>query len=129
MSELEAVLEASEPTNAPPIRRVVISVPSQLPDHMRANQASGFAIREFFLIAGESLRRRDDGPEVALELKTPEGIRGDIPNGGRITLRIRKINQGNKQKVIGELRINDHQIPGYEQVNKIEFVTQEFIAQ
>lgn len=124
MDELRAVLDASDPTNAPPLRRVVISIPAGVPDSMCSQEATTTAIREFFLIAGESLRLRDDTPRTAPDLESPQGVRARLPNGGEITLRIRRVNLNGEQRAIGEIRLGDHQIPGYEQVNQIEFVTQ-----
>jgi hypothetical protein len=37
LDELKVVLDASEPTNVPSIRRVLISVPEELPEYFRSN--------------------------------------------------------------------------------------------
>ncbi|MEQ8540063.1 MAG: hypothetical protein RIB93_21750 [Coleofasciculus sp. D1-CHI-01] len=125
LDELKALLDASEPINAPSIRRVVISIPAELPDFVRLQEAATTAIREFFLIAdSESLRLNDSDPRTVPDLESPQGVRARLPNGGTITLRIRRVNENNRRRAIGEIRIRDHQIPGYEKVNQIEFVTQ-----
>lgn len=122
LEELRAVLEASEPTNAPPIRRVAISVPQNLPASIRLRQAGTTAIREFFLIADRNSVTPDSKMGVIPDLESEQGVRASLPNGGTIRLKIRRVNENNSTRSIAELRIRDHNIPGYEQVNQIEFV-------
>ncbi|PIG93824.1 hypothetical protein [Gloeocapsopsis sp. IPPAS B-1203] len=126
LEELKAVLEASEPTNAPPppIRRVAISVPQNLPASIRLRQAGTTAIREFFLIADRNSVAPDSTMGVIPDLESEQGVRASLPNGGTIRLKIRRVNENNSTKSVGELRIRDHNIPGYEKVNQIEFVVQ-----
>lgn len=124
LDELAALLDASEPTNAKPIRRVVISLPDDMPEIHRLQTAGNTAIREFFLIAGESLKSDDRTPKIVPDLTAPQGWRGMLPNGGTITLRLRKENNGKQQRTVGELRLKDHHISGYEDINQIEFVAE-----
>ncbi|MDY7014288.1 MAG: hypothetical protein SVX43_11950 [Cyanobacteriota bacterium] len=122
MDELKATLAASDPTDDPSIRRVVITIPAGGPDFMRLREASSTAIRVFHLVAGESLTGSPINAEYGLE--SSQGVRGRLPNGGTIALRIRKVNEDNGRGNIGEILIRDHQIPGYEQVERIEFVSE-----
>lgn len=124
LDELRAVLEASEPTNAPSIRRVVISIPQNLPDFMRLREAGTTAIREFFLIADRDSVTPDSTRGVIPGLESEQGVGALLPNGGIIKLKIRRVNENNSIKSVGELRIRDHNIAGSEQVNQIEFVVQ-----
>lgn len=48
LDELKVVLDASEPTNAPSIRRVVISVPEELPEYFRLREASSISNSRVF---------------------------------------------------------------------------------
>jgi hypothetical protein len=124
LDELKAVLEASEPTKAPPIRRVIISIPQNLPDSIRLREAGTTAIREFFLIADRNSLTPDSTIGVIPDLESEQGVGALLPNGGTIRLKIRKVNENNRIKTVGELRIRNHNIAGYEQVNQIEFVVQ-----
>lgn len=127
MDELAALLAASEPTNAALIRKVVVSLPENMPEAYRRQEAANTAIREFFLIADrESDALRSDGqtPQPAPDLTASGGVRADLPNGGTITLKLRKENNGSKQDTIGELRIGQPNIPGYERVNQIKFAVE-----
>lgn len=125
LEELRAVLEASEPTNAPPIRRVVIFVPPNYPESRRSQEAAMTAIREYFLIADStSLASSESTTPVIPDLESEQGVGALLPNGGTIRLRIRRERQNGKERANGELRIRDHNIAGYEQVNQIEFIAQ-----
>lgn len=127
MDELAALLAASEPTNAAPIRKVVVSLPDDMPEAYKRQESANTAIREFFLIAdNESDALRSDGetPQPTPDLTAPRGVRADLHNGGTITLKLRKENNGSKQDTIGELRIGEHDISGYERVNQIEFAVE-----
>lgn len=125
LDELKVVLDASEPTNAPSIRRVVISVPEELPEYFRLREAGSTAIREFFVIADiNSLNIENFDPTLAPDLESPEGQKAMLPNGGTIKLRIRRIKENKNFRSIGELHLQNHGIPGYERVNQLEFITQ-----
>ncbi|MBE9128732.1 MULTISPECIES: hypothetical protein [unclassified Coleofasciculus] len=128
LEELRAVLEASEPTNAPSIRRVAISVPQNLPDsirlRIRLREAGTTAIREFHLIADRNSVAPDSTTGMIPDLESEQGVRALLPNGGTIRLKIRRVNENNSMRSVGELRIRYHNISGYEQVNQIEFVVQ-----
>lgn len=126
LDELKAVLDASEPTNAPPIRKVIISVPNELPEYVRLREAGATAVREFFLIADiGSLNLDNFDPTSAPDPASPEGQRANLPNGGTIRLKTRKIkDNNNKSRSVGELQVKGHGIPGYEEVNQIEFFVQ-----
>jgi hypothetical protein len=45
-----------------------------------------------------------------------------LPNGGTIKLRIRKVKENKNSRSVGELHIQNHGIPGYKRVNKVEFI-------
>jgi hypothetical protein len=126
LNELKALLDASEPTKAKPIRRVTISLPDDMPELFRRQTSGNTAIREFFLIAGESLQSdgTDPNPKTVPDLTAPQGRKGTLPNGGSITLRLREENNGKQQNMVGELRLKDRKIPGYEEVNQIEFMAE-----
>lgn len=125
LDELKAVLDASEPTNSPSIRRVVISVPNELPEYFRLREAGTTAVREFFLIADtNSLNLENFDPTSAPNLEGSEGQKAMLSNGGTIRLRIRKIKENKNLRSVGELHIRDHGIPGYEKVNQVEFISQ-----
>jgi len=123
LDELTALFEASEVTKARPIRQVLIKIPAEMPDIYRRRVAANTAIREFFLIADkESFKYDGDTPRSAPDLTSPQGSKAILPNGGTIVLKLRKENNGKKQSTVGEIRLKDHRIPGYEEVTQIEFV-------
>jgi hypothetical protein len=125
LEELKSLLDASEATNSPVKRRVVISMPKQLPEFFLFREAGALAIREFFLIADkESLNLENFHPSSADEIESSEGKKALLPNGGSIRLKIRKLKQGKNVRSIGEIRIQNHGIFGYADVKEIEFVTQ-----
>lgn len=127
LEELKTLLEASEATNAPTIRKVVITVPKGLPERFRLGLGSSMAIAEFFLISDvNSLNLENFDPAKEPDLQGSEGKKALLPNGGTIRLRVRKIKENNNnQRSIGELHIKNHQIPGFEKVNQVELVTEE----
>lgn len=126
LDELKTLLDASEPTNSPAIRRVIITIPKDLPERFRLTQGGALAIAEFFLIADtKSLDLENFNPASQPSLQSAEGKKALLPNGGTIRLRVRKIKEDKNEKSIGEIHIKDHQIPGYEKVNQIEFFVEE----
>ncbi len=130
MDELKALLDTSDPTNNPTVRMVVICIPKKLPDYIRLHETPNTAIREFFLIAdSNSLRLSDNSARTVPDLESPQGVRARLPNGGSITLRIRRVNENRDQRAIGEINIRGHQIPDYEQVNRLEFVPRPSLSQ
>ncbi|OKH20025.1 hypothetical protein [[Limnothrix rosea] IAM M-220] len=123
LEELADLFEASEATKAKPIRQVVISLPDDMPDQYRRRVAANTAIREFFLIADKKSFKYDgDVPRSAPDITAPQGFKAALPNGGTIALKLRKENNGKKQRTVGVLRLKDHQILGFEEVNQIEFI-------
>lgn len=123
LDELTALFEASEATKAKPIRQVFIKIPEEMPDIYRRRVAANTAIREFFLIADkESFKYDGDTPRSAPDITSPQGFKAILPNGGTIVLKLREENNGKKQSTVGEIRLKDHRIPGYEEVTQIEFV-------
>lgn len=125
LEELKSLLDASEATNSSTKRRVVISVPKELPEFVSLREAGALAIREFFLIADKaSLNLENFNPSSAYEIESSEGTKALLPNGGSIKLKISKLKQGLNVRSIGEIRIQNHGIFGYEHVKEIEFVTQ-----
>lgn len=124
LDELAALLDASDPTNAKLIRRIVISLPGDIPEIHRCQTSGNTAIREFFLIAGESLKSDSKTPKSVPDLTAPQGWKAMLPNGGTITLRLRKENNGKQQRTVGELLLKDHYISGYEDINQIEFIAE-----
>lgn len=124
LDELRAVLDASEPAHVPSVRRVVILLPPNYSEFRRSQEAAMTAIREYFLIADQrSLTASDSNKPVVPDLES-EGVAASLPNGGTIRLRIRRINESDCGQAIGELQISNHKIPGFEQVNQIEFIVQ-----
>jgi hypothetical protein len=104
LEELKSILEASEATGSPKVRKVIINVPANLPEHFRLLEASRTAIREFFLISDrESL---------------------DLENLNSSPLRIKRIKDKKFDRAAAELIIKNHNIVGFEDVTKIEFDTQ-----
>ncbi|WP_414565438.1 MULTISPECIES: hypothetical protein [unclassified Anabaena] len=125
LDELKTLLAASEPTNSPFIRKIVISVPEGLPELYYLSQASLTAIAEFFLIADvKSLNLPNCNPNNEPILESPEGQKAMLPNGGTVRLKTRKIIENGNQKSIGELHIKDHEISDYQQTQQIDFVTE-----
>jgi hypothetical protein len=125
LEELKSLLDASEATNSSAKRRVVISIPKELPEFVSFREAGALAIREFFLIADKaSLNLENFNPSSATDLESSEGTKALLPNGGSIRLKIRKLKQGLNTRSIGEIRIQNHGIFGYEDVKEIEFITQ-----
>lgn len=125
LDELKTLLEASEPTNSPVIRKIVISIPEGLPELYRLSQGGLTAIAEFFLIADvKSLNIHNFNPNNEPILESPEGQKAMLPNGGTIRLKIRKIIENGNQKSIGEIHIKDHQISDYQQIQQIDFVAE-----
>jgi hypothetical protein len=134
LEELHAVFEASDPTENPSTRLVVIVLPEKIPEFMRANHSSGTAVRAFFLIAGQSLV--DDQARLGQEPASPKLSLPDsadrsltketsLPNGGLIGLTVRKIKQPlGPEQSIGGLILENHGVTGYEQVTLIEFMSQ-----
>jgi hypothetical protein len=125
LEELKALLDSSEATNSPVKRQVVVFIPKGLPEFAVYREAGALAIREFFLIADKASLNLDDPNPVSVDLESPEGSKALLPNGGSIRLRIRKIKEGKNMKSVGEIRIQNHGVAGYERVNEIEFVTQQ----
>jgi hypothetical protein len=125
LDELKAVLESSEPTKSPKVRRLIISVPSNLPEHFRLLEAARTAIREFIFIANrESLDLDNIDQQPPGSLESEEGKKAKLSNGGTIALRIKKIKENKLNRSTAELVVKDHNISGYEEVTKIEFDTQ-----
>ena len=123
LDELTAVFEASEVTKAIPIRQVFIKIPAEMSDIRRRRVAALTTIREFFLIADkESFKYDGDTPRSAPDLTSPQGVEAILPNGGTIVLKLRKENNGKEQRTVGEIRLKDHRVPGYEEVTQIEFI-------
>ena len=123
LEELTALFKTSEATKAKPIRKVVITIPGEMSDIYRRRVAANTAIREFFLIADkESFKYDGDTPRPAPDITAPQGFKAMLPNGGVIVLKLREENNGKKQSTVGELRLKDHRIQGYEEVTQIEFV-------
>lgn len=126
LEELSILMEMSEPTNAPPIRRIFVDPVEGMPEGIQAQQAATAAVREFFLIADRNSYDTDEIIALASDLESPSGVAAGLENGGTIRIKIRNANavaRGNSnQKPSAELRLRDHGIAGYEQVNQIEFV-------
>jgi hypothetical protein len=125
LEELKSILEASEATGSPKVRKVIINVPANLPEHFRLLEASRTAIREFFLISDrESLDLENLNSSPAPDLESPEGKKAKLTNGGTIALRIKRIKDKKFDRAAAELIIKNHNIVGFEDVTKIEFDTQ-----
>lgn len=126
LDELRILMESSEPTNAPPVRRIFITPTEGTPEGIQAQQAATAAIREFFLIADSNSFDTDAIIALAPDLEGPSGVAAGLENGGTIRIKIRNANavtSGNSsQKPSAELRLRGHGIAGYERVNQIEFV-------
>jgi hypothetical protein len=124
LDELKAVLKASEPTQFPEVRKVIISTPVALPDFIKLHEAGNTAIREFFLIADPtsfSLKKLRN--HTAVDLESTEGVKAKLSGRGTIALRVWNI-KADKDKFcrsVGELTVRDRKISGYEKVRKIEF--------
>lgn len=118
--ELQALLEFSQPTQSPSIRKVVIPIPTsasgtRMPDEA-LNQLPGVsAIAEFHrIVERESSppgRPDQDNFEV-------EGKKGRLPGGGILHLQV----NSKKSPVTAIINISGYKAPGYEQVRRIEFV-------
>jgi hypothetical protein len=132
LEELLAVFEASDPTENPSTRRVIIVLPEDIPEFMRANQSSGTAVRAFFLIAGQSLIedqaiQNQDSSLLKLVVadRTDRSLtkKASLPNGGVIGLTVRKVKHTlGSEQLIGGLMLEKHGVAGYEQVTLIEFI-------
>lgn len=123
LDELKALFEASEATKAKSIRKVVITIPNEMSEVYQRRVAGNTAIREFFLIADKkSFNHDSDTPMPAPDLTSPQGFKAMLSNGGDISLKLRQENNGKKQSTVGEIRLKNHQISGYEEVTQIEFV-------
>lgn len=126
LDELRTLLDASEPTDLPSLRRVIVIIPKGLPERFRLTQSSALAIAEFFLIADtKSLDLESFNPASEPSLQSSEGKKALLPNGGTIRLKVRKIKEDRNERSIGEIHIKDHQIPSYEEVDQIEFFVEE----
>jgi hypothetical protein len=131
LEELHAVFAASDPTN-PSTRHVIIVLPEDIPEFMRANQSSGAAVRSFFLIAGQSLiedqaiQSQDSFVlKLAMADRTDRSLtkKATLPNGGFIGLTVRKIKHPlGPEQSIGGLMLERHGVAEYEQVTLIEFI-------
>jgi hypothetical protein len=125
LKELKNLLDSSEPTNSPSIRRVIIYIPKSLPKHFHQTQAGSRAISEFFLIAeANSLNLKPLNADYPPNLESAEGRKGLLSNGGTIGLRVRKVIERNCEISVGEIHLTNHQIAGYEKVRQIDLVTQ-----
>lgn len=125
LEELSAVLEASEPTDDPAVRQVMISVSSNYPEFRRSQEAAMTAIREYFLIAdSQSLASSENSAAAVSALESEQGVGALLPNGRTIRLRIRRAIVDGRERANGELLIYDHRIAEYEQVNQINFFVQ-----
>ena len=115
LDELKAILEVSQQTQSPNIRQVILTVPSETPAEMKADYPSIVAIREFYLIVIDDTTIRKKAP------RNPriEGLEGSLPNGGSITVRLV---DGVRSSVT--MKVKQHGISGFEQVNQINFVVQ-----
>jgi hypothetical protein len=130
LAELHAVFAASDPTENPSIRQIVIVLPEGIPDFMREQTSGSTAVREFFLIAGSQLiadqsLQSDDNALIEIPKDDPLKRKTSLPNGGFIGLTIRKIKppQG-QERSIGGLVFENHGVAEYEQVTLIEFIEQ-----
>jgi hypothetical protein len=117
LEELKVVLDASEPTNDPSVRRVIISIPQGLPERFRQIEPGGTAIRVFFMMAAP-----DSHSQPTFD--SSEGQQGKLSNGGNIRLKCTQIEENNNSYYIHEISLQNHGILGYDRVNKIEFVAQ-----
>jgi hypothetical protein len=118
LEELQVVLEASEPTNEPSTRRVVISRHQGLPEPFASMEPGSTAIRVFFMMAAPD-------SHSTLTLDSSEYQQAKLSNGGTIRLRRTQIEENNNSYYIHEIYLQNHGILGYDRVNKIEFIAQE----
>jgi hypothetical protein len=116
--ELRALLDASKPTEAPGIRKIVIQVPKNLPEASRYSvDAALQGITEFFLIIAT-------GKNLAPE-RNPrtEGLSGELENGGTINL-IASPKEKPEDTSLARIIITNHRVPGYEKVQEIILINE-----
>lgn len=118
--ELEELLQFSEPTQSPNTRKVVIQIPKMITGESIPEDALNrlpfvIAIAEFYRIVGRGSSSPSAPGQGDLDT---EGINGKLPGGGSIHLQVNYQNS----PVTATIGISEHNLPGYEQVKKIEFV-------
>jgi hypothetical protein len=119
IDELMSILKISQPTQSPAIRKVILTFPSDTPAEMKTDFPGIVATREFHLIVINDNTIR----EKARRNPHVEGLEGNLPNGGSISVRIvERAPSSTRSSAI--MKIKNHGISGFEQVNQIDFVVQ-----
>lgn len=119
--ELQALLQFSEPTQSPNIRKVVIPIPTNnsgesLPEDALKKLPGVIAWAEFSRIV-----ERESYPPAKpqnQEKFQENGKKGRLSSGGILHLRV----DSKKTPVTATISISGYDIPGYEKVRTIEFV-------
>lgn len=119
--ELQALLQFSEPTKSPNIRKVVIPIPTNnsgesLPEDALKKLPGVIAWAEFSRIV-----ERESSPPAKpqnQEKFQENGKKGRLSSGGILHLRV----DSKKSPVSATISISGYEIPGYDKVRKIEFV-------
>jgi hypothetical protein len=120
IEELQELLQFSEPTQSPNTRKVVIQIPKMItgesiPEDALNRLPGVIAIAEFYRIVERGSSPPSEPGQGGLDA---EGISGKLPSGGSIHLLVNYQNS----TVTPTISISEHNLPGYEQVKKIEFV-------
>jgi hypothetical protein len=120
IEELQELLQFSEPTQSLCTRQVRIQIPTmisgeKIPEDALNSLPGVIAIAEFYRIVGRGSSPPSAPGQGGLDA---EGISGKLPGGGSIHLQVNYQNS----PVTATIGISEHNLPGYEQVKKIEFV-------
>lgn len=114
LAELQNLLNTSQATEQPEVRRVTVLIPPGCRQEMISQIPSAAAITTFHLI-----REKLTSPLFPeLPDLSGEGELGKLPGGGMLRLRL----CATHSPVAATLDILERQLPGYEQVRQIQFV-------
>lgn len=122
--ELQALLQFSQPTQSPNIRKVVIAIPTNnlgesLPEDALKKLPGVIAWAEFSRIV--EIESSPPAKPQSQENFQENGQKGRLSTGGILHLRV----DSTKSPVTATISISGYEIPGYEKVRQIEFVLPE----